>query len=125
MTLSIEDWPAQCGPMMGRISCSRTSNETPWSATTPPNASETSSISRMAAPTFLPAFMSLREAGPVSRRLPRRGNTVGLCLHASQVRRPRTRAALLVAHLRLDDAARLVRLEGIGLPGVFLGGVSA
>src|SRR5260221_606977 len=80
---------------------------------------------RMAAPTFLPAFMSLREAGPVSRRLPRRGDTVGLCLHDSQVGRHRTRAAVLEAHLRLDEAARLVRVEGIDQHGVFLGDVAA
>src|SRR5882762_8397068 len=125
MTLSIEDLPAPFGPMMARISCSRTSNETPWSATTPAKASEISSISRMAAPIFLPAFMSLREAGPVSRRLPRRGDTVGLRLHDSQVGRHSTRAAVLEAHLRLDEAARLVRVEGIDQHGVFLGDVAA
>src|SRR5258706_14976798 len=125
MTLSTEDLPAPFGPMMARISCWRTPNDTPGSATTPPKASETSSISRMAAPTFLPAFMSLREAGPVSRRLPRRGDTVGPCLHDSQVGRDRTRAAVLEAHLRLDEAARLVRVEGIDQHGVFLGDVAA
>src|SRR5882762_7921543 len=124
MTLSIEDLPAPFGPMMARISCSRTSNETPWSATTPPNASETSSISRMAAPIFLPAFMPLREAVPTSRRLPRRGDTVGLRLHDSQVRRYRAGAAVLEAHLGLDEAARPVRVEGIGQRGVFLGDVA-
>src|SRR6267154_5782997 len=124
MTLSIEDLPAPFGPMMARISCSRTSNETPWSATTPPNASETSSISRMASPVFLPAFMPLRDMHRGSRR-PRRGDTVGLRLHDSQVGRHRTRAAVLEAHLRLDEAARLVRVEGIDQHGVFLGDVAA
>src|SRR5258706_328418 len=125
MTLSIEDLPAPFGPMMARISCSRTSNETPCSATTPPNASETSSISRMAAPVFLPAFMPLRDMHGGSRRRPRGGDTVGLRLHDSQVGRHRTRAAVLEAHLRLDEAARLVRIQGIDQHGVFLGDVAA
>src|SRR5258708_34254701 len=121
MTLSIEDLPAPFGPMMARISCSRTSNETPCSATTPPNASETPSISRMAAPVFLPAFMPLRDTHRGSRRHPRRGDTVGLRLHDSQGGRHRTRAAVLEAHLRFDEPARLSRVEAIAEHGAFLG----
>src|SRR6266850_62049 len=126
MTLSIEDLPAPFGPMMARISCARTSKETPWSATTPPKASETSSISSMAGPTFLSVVISWDETSRASRRLPRRGgDTVGLRLHDSQVGRHRTRAAVLETHLGLDEAARLVRVEGIDQHGVFLGDVAA
>src|SRR5258706_140479 len=124
MTLSMEDLPAPFGPMMARISCARTSKETPWSATTPPKASETSSISRMAAPTFLPVVISRDETSRASRRLPRRGDTVGLCLHDFQVRRYRAGAAVLETHLGLDEAARLVGVEGIDQHGVFLGDVA-
>src|SRR6266576_85182 len=125
MTLSIEDLPAPFGPMMARISCARTSKETPWSATTPPKASEMSSISRMTAPAFLAVVISRDETSRASRRLPRRGDTVGLRLHDSQVRRYRAGAAVLETHLGLDEAARPVRVEGIDQDGVFLGDVAA
>src|SRR5258708_268134 len=120
MTLSIEDLPAPFGPMMARISCARTSKETPW------RARETSSISRMAAPTFRPVVIPGDEPARASRRFPRRGgDTVGLRLHDFQIRRYRTSAAVLEAHLGLDEAARLVRVEGIDQHGVFFADVSA
>src|SRR5438309_4704078 len=125
MTLSIEDLPAPFGPMIARISCSRTSKETACSATTPPKASEMSSISRSAAPIFLPVLIGRDATGRDSRRLPRRGDAVGPRLHDSQVRRYRTGAPVLEAHLRLDEAARLARVEGIDQRGVFLADMAA
>src|SRR6267143_1640815 len=125
MTLSIEDLPAPFGPMMARISCSRTSNETPCKATTPPKASEMSSIWRMTAPIVLPVVIARDETGRDSRRLHRRGDTVGLRLQDFQVRRYRAGAAVPEAHLGLDEAARLVRVESIDQRGVFLADVAA
>src|SRR3954470_9528879 len=50
ITLSIELLPAPFGPMMARISCSRTSNEISVKAFTPPNASEIFCRSRITSP---------------------------------------------------------------------------
>src|SRR6266705_3276090 len=122
MTFSIEDLPAPFGPMMARISCSRTSKETPWSATTPPKASETSSISRIGRPIFLPAVMSAKGN---SGRFPRRGGAEGLRLHDLQVGRHRSGAPVLEAHLSLDETARLVRVESVDQHRVLVSDVAA
>src|SRR5262249_55814001 len=106
MTLSIEDFPAPFGPMIARTSCSRTSNDTPWSATTPPKASETSSTSRTGFPSFLPSLIS----GAGSRRLAR-VVSVGLRVQDAQVGGHGADAAVLEAHLRFDEAARLAGIE--------------
>ena len=50
MQLSIELLPAPFGPMMARISCSRTSKEMSVSALTPPKRSEMFCTSRMTSP---------------------------------------------------------------------------
>src|SRR5260370_19488376 len=122
MTLSIEDLPAPFGPMMARISCSRTSKETPWSATTPPKASETSSISRIGRPiSCLPSC----QAKGVSGRFPRRGSAECLRLHDLQVGRHRSDAAVLEPHLRHDETARLVRVESVDQHGVLVSDVAA
>src|SRR5882762_2672039 len=122
MTLSIEDLPAPFGPMMARISCSWTSKETPWSATTPPKASEMSSISRIGVPVFLLAAMSgERNSGGFLGR----GSAEGLRLHDLQVGRHRSGAAVLEAHLRLDETARLVRVESVDQNRVLVCDVAA
>src|SRR5487761_2170070 len=56
ITFSIELLPAPLGPMMARISCSRTSKVTSCSAFTPPKASEMPSRPRTTPPIFLPPF---------------------------------------------------------------------
>jgi len=53
MQLSMELLPAPLGPMMERISCSRTSNEMSVSALTPPNLRLMFLTSRMTSPIFL------------------------------------------------------------------------
>ena len=52
MQLSMELLPAPLGPMMARISCSRTSKEMSVSALTPPKLSEMFFTSRMTSPIF-------------------------------------------------------------------------
>ncbi len=53
MQLSMELLPAPLGPMMERISCSRTSNEMSVSAFTPPKRRLMFLMSRMTSPIFL------------------------------------------------------------------------
>src|SRR5215471_11097755 len=52
MTLSIELFPAPFGPMMARISCSRTSKLMAVSALTPPKESDTRSSLSTTSPIF-------------------------------------------------------------------------
>src|SRR5882672_6637704 len=121
MTLSIEDLPAPFGPMIARTSCSRTSNDTPCSATTPPNARDTSSTSSSGPPPVLLALISPAR----SCRFPRVRAAVCLRLQDAQVRGDGADAAILEAHLGLDEAARLARIERIDERRVLLGDVTA
>src|SRR5574343_1877611 len=59
MTFSIELLPAPLGPMIERISCSRTSKEISVSALTPPKRREMFCRSRMTSPIFLDMSGSL------------------------------------------------------------------
>src|ERR1700704_3853680 len=125
MMLSIEDLPAPFGPMMARISCSRTSKETSCSAATPPKAREMASISRMASPIFLPVVISRNDMNRNSCRVPRRSRAVGLRLHDSQVRRYRAGSPVLEPDLGLDELGGLARIEGVDQHGVLLPDQSA
>src|ERR1700704_3580204 len=120
MTLSIEDFPAPFGPMMARISCSRTSKETSCSALTPPKASDTPSTARMAGPVPRSAT-GVRS----SSRPPCGGGAVDSGLCDAQVRGDDPGAAVFEAHLGLDEAMRLSGVERLDQGGVFLGDVAA
>src|SRR5882724_3261840 len=119
MTLSIEDLPAPFGPMMARISRSRTSNETSCSALTPPKASDTPSTARMAGPVPRSAT-----GVKTSSRPPHGGGVVDPGLGDAQIRRDDPGAAILEAHLRLDEAMRLPGVQRLDQRGVLLGDVA-
>src|SRR5512145_569612 len=106
ITLSIELLPAPFGPMIARISCSRTSNETSCSARTPPNESETPSTLRIGSP-ILRACCIRTASGRLLRRLDR----VGLRVGDLQGRADRAGPAVLEAHLRLDEALALAAVK--------------
>src|SRR5215510_11424235 len=111
MTFSIELLPAPFGPMIARISCSRTSNETSWSAFTPPNESETPSTTSNGAPMFRWCCIGWRER-PSGCLLRRRGREY-LRVDDLQRRRDRAGAAVLELHLRLDVALALAAVERV------------
>src|ERR1700704_5797870 len=117
MTLSIELLPAPLGPMMARISCSRTSKLTSVSAFTPPNASEMLSSSRMTSPPLRTLLIPRMR----SRRPPRRGGWERGCVGDAQIRGDHSAAAVLEAHLRFDVLVRLAAVERLDEHGVFLG----
>src|SRR5690348_1705890 len=117
MTLRRDDFPAPFGPMMARISCSRTSKDTACSATTPPKESEMPSTSRIGPPTVLPTAVS---QGRGSGGLAARGDAESPCVHDRQVRRDRSRAAVLEAHLRFEEAVIRLRVERVDQRPVFL-----
>src|SRR3954464_6956023 len=81
--------------MMARTSWRRTSNETPFKALTPPKASETPSTASSTSPTGWPRSPRLCGA-------PRCHGRESSCFGDLQVGRDLARAAVLVAHLRLD-----------------------
>src|SRR4051794_17430491 len=73
MMLSMEVLPAPLGPMMARISPLRMSNETPVTALTPPNASDTFSTESSTSPAAMPCpagalIPPLREAYELAAR---------------------------------------------------------
>src|SRR5439155_18066915 len=81
--------------MMARTSWLLTSNETPFSAFTPPNASDRPSTESSTSPTGWPRSTRLGGA-------PRCRGREGARFGDLQVGRDLARAAVLVAHLRLD-----------------------
>src|SRR6185312_9684145 len=83
MTLSNELFPAPFGPMIARISCSRTSKLTSASAFTPPKASETPSSARITSPTG-----RATRPGSSSRRFMRRRLRTVHAVRSSSCRRP-------------------------------------
>src|SRR6476659_6475323 len=110
MTLSSELLPAPFGPMIARISCSRTSSEMSFSALTPPKASDTPSRRRTESPIARTAVMRCCRS---SRHL---GRACGkrLRLGDREVGGDDAGAAVLELHLRLDMLhcpARIERLD--------------
>src|SRR5919106_4964812 len=104
-TLSIELLPAPFGPMMARISCSRTSKETSCSARTPPKASDTFWTERMTSP-MRRAMMVVSSDGATARSilggLPGGLRREGLRVADFQICRIGAGAPVFIAHLRLD-----------------------
>src|SRR5664279_1714954 len=101
MTLSIELLPAPFGPMIARISCSRTSKLTSEIARTPPNASEMCSSFKMTSP------IARTPPDIESGRLSRRRCRESLRVLDPEVRRDDAAAAVLEFNLRLDVLERL------------------
>src|SRR6185312_11063765 len=123
MTLSIDVLPAPFGPMMARISPLRMSNETSFTAFTPPNESDTFSTDKSTSPTAT--------SGPpvaLMRRLRSRGRqrecaTRRMSCRLLHGRRRRHRFHVADLHPRLDRALAAV-LEGhFGRDVGFLGAV--
>src|SRR5438552_7418226 len=121
MTFSIELLPAPLGPMMARISCSRTSKLTSASAFTPPKASDTPSIASITSPILrrTRSRSSSRRSMALGGRA-RRHRREGLHRVHGQVRPHRAGPPILESHLRLDDAALHARIEGVDHGRVFL-----
>src|SRR5258706_1842541 len=94
MTLSIELFPAPFGPMIARISCSRTSKLMPESALTPPKESDTPSSLRTISP--------FRRCVPTLRRLARAHRGKDLRFGDDEIRGDNAGATILELHLRLD-----------------------
>src|SRR5512137_750515 len=105
MTLSIELLPAPLGPMIARISCSRTSKLMSVSALTPPKASEMRSSLRMGSP-----IRCLRLIA--SRRLPA-GGRIRLRLGDPEVGGDHAGAAVLEADQRLDVLHRPATVQRV------------
>src|ERR1700712_2243792 len=100
MTFSIELLPAPFGPMIARISCSRTSNEMSVSAFTPPNASEIDSSARTTSPIRLPP-VAVAPAAPPAPVSP-----AAACGHWSGCIGQRVEGLRVADHeVRLDRAA--------------------
>src|SRR5436190_20913855 len=116
MTLSIELLPAPFGPMMARISCSRTSKETSVSAFTPPNESDTFSTARITSPTGC-AFCVIGGSGGFLRRGPAEGARVA----DREVGRDHAAAPVLVLDLHLDVRALAAVVERGHQRAVLLG----
>src|SRR6516225_7452912 len=94
MTLSIELFPAPFGPMMARISCSRTSKLMPVSALTPPKESDTRSSSRTTSP-ILRCVVTLRG-------FPRFDCGEDFRFGDDEIGGDDSRSTVLELHLRLD-----------------------
>src|SRR5438477_7716290 len=110
MQLSIELLPAPLGPMMARISCSRTSKLIPVSAFTPPNESEILSSCSTTAP-LLRAVLMRRSC--LSRCLARGGRGQGFGFLYPQVGCDHAATAILEFHQRLDMLHVLVRIQRV------------
>ena len=115
MTLSIELLPAPLGPMMARISCSRTLNEMSVSALTPPNDNEMFCMSSMTSPMscarvwLLMVYAALAVmAGKVR------------AARDLQVGRDAAHAAVLELHLGFDELRILAAVQRIDQHAVLL-----
>src|SRR5271166_1058530 len=108
MTLSIELLPAPLGPIMARISCSRTSNEISESALTPPKASEILRKSRMTSPVA-------RTLGCLLRRL--RGETAHVANR--QLRAYHAAAPVFELDLGLDELCGAPAVQCVDQHAVF------
>src|SRR5688500_5334257 len=116
ITFSIELLPAPFGPMIARISCSRTSKLTSVSAFTPPKASEMPSAASTTPPILRPTASATRASSRFMRRpascgAPRAVGREGLRRDQLQVRADGAGAPVLEAHLRLDVAALDARVQ--------------
>src|SRR5689334_10736492 len=121
MTLSSELFPAPFGPMIARISCSRTSSEMSLSALTPPKASDTPSRRSTESPIARTAVMRCERS---SRRLGcARSERPGL--GDLQIGGDDPGAAILEFQLRLDVLHGLARIERFDQLGVLLGDEAA
>src|SRR5450755_1568523 len=148
MTLSSELLPAPFGPMMARISCSRTSKLMSVSALTPPNASEMLSSLRMTSPTeartALTSVRSCLQARIHSRamaiqpmvrmnsdlqhhgislehrRAARNRRGLGFCFGNAQIGGHHAAAPILEPHQRLDVLLGLARVERVDKHGILL-----
>src|SRR6266496_852357 len=106
--------------MIARTSCSRTSNETPFSALTPPKASDTPSTESRTSPIWCACGAS-RTCGALtgSGRALCGGGGEGLGVGDLQVGGDLAGTAVLVAHLRLDVHARAAVVQCADQRGVF------
>src|ERR1700681_4659013 len=122
ITFSIELLLAPLGPMMARISCSRTSKLIPVSAFTPPNESEILSSSSTTAPLLRAVLM--RWSCP-SRCLARDGRGQGFGFLYPQVGGHHAAAAILELHQRFHVLHVLVRIKRIDQLAVLFGDEAA
>src|SRR5437868_2991057 len=122
----IELLPAPLGPMMARISCSRTSKLTSLRAFTPPNASETPSTARSTSPILRAAFWRSSSRRSIASRCLSRGHgRKGLRRGERKLGADHAGAPVLEAHLRLDYAALGAGIERIDHRRVLLADVAA
>src|SRR5215472_11299369 len=112
MTLSIELFPAPFGPMIARISCSRTSKLIPVSALTPPKERDTRSSWRTTSPIFR-CVVTLRGFPRVDRGEDFRFGDV-------EIGGDHSCAAVLELHLGLDVLDALAVVKRADQHGVFL-----
>src|SRR5712692_3679215 len=107
--------------MMARTSRSRTSKETPCSALTPPNDSDTPSTDRMTSPMRCArASRWICGALITSRGFSRRGRREGLRVADLEVGGELPGAPILVFHLRLDVHRLPAAIEGLDQRRVLL-----
>src|ERR1700687_1945204 len=130
MTLSIELLPAPLGPMMARISCSRTSKLTSVSACTPPKASDTPSTARITAPPWRPADSAMRALASFKSMAGSSSGlgcfrSIGRCRLDHELGAHRAHAPILEAHLRFEPALVGAGIKRFHDGGVFLGDVAA
>src|SRR5574337_347011 len=112
MQLSMELLPAPLGPMMERISCSRTLNEMSVSAFTPPKRRLMFLMSRMTSPIFLLVMQGLSGGG---------AGRVGLGVDELERGADAALAPVLEFHLGLDELFALARVQGVDQHAVFVG----
>src|SRR5690606_34157026 len=120
MQLSIELLPAPLGPMMARISCSRTSNEMSVSALTPPKRRLRFWMSRMTSPMGWVRMRFLRTAS--GGRFGR-----GKGLGVEQLERGAQVAGVAIFELDLggDELFAAARIERLDQHAVLLGNEAA
>src|SRR5689334_2548022 len=116
MTLSIELLPAPLGPMIARISCSRTSKLIPESAFTPPKESEIPSRRRTTSPMFLCGVMGSRCC---LRRFPCGSSGENLRRGDREIGSDHAAAPVLELDLGLDVLHVLAVVKGVDQHGVF------
>src|SRR5450755_2230263 len=118
MTLSIELLPAPLGPMMARISCSRTSRLIPVSAFTPPKEREILSSSSTTSPALRAAL--IWRAHP-SCGFPRGARGKDIRFRDPKVGRNHAAAAILELDQRLDVLHVPVRIQRFDQHAILFG----
>src|SRR5215831_12097924 len=121
MTLSIELLPAPLGPMMARISCSRTSKLMSVSALTPPKESEIASSLRTTSP--MPRALLMKNVG--SGSLAGRAGGQRLRVSDFEIGGHASGATVFEFDLRLDVLHRLAAIQRVDQHGIFLRDESA